>query len=353
MTRAILMAGGRSRRMRATRGPEHKTLLDVVGVPVLERNLGYLLAAGFRDLVVVAGAAEAALIEFVDGRLAALAAARGAELTLHVEQRPLGTIGVCGELARGEADLFVMAADNLTSLDPQRLVRHHRESGAALSLATHAHRIRVPYGEVEIRDGRVRRYLEKPTIEVPVCSALYVLSGDTAASIGRDRSLDAPALVERLLGDGRAVAAMEHDAHWIDVNDASTLAAAEQMIRDHPGAFECWQGAPDVEVVAWAARREGHVATRRHADDAPYYPSQLNLPSEVIERGWSAPPETRLIACFDDLDVLRRRVIRHRVVAAPRADLPGEIEWTPLERLTAAEDVAPPLVRAAAYLRVG
>ena len=60
-TCAIIMAGGRSERMRATLPPDHKSLVRILGIPLLERNLCKLLAEGFRDIVVTMNACEVAI----------------------------------------------------------------------------------------------------------------------------------------------------------------------------------------------------------------------------------------------------------------------------------------------------
>ena len=52
MNVALIMAGGRSERMRATLGCQHKALVRVLGVCMLERNICKLLSFGFREIVV-------------------------------------------------------------------------------------------------------------------------------------------------------------------------------------------------------------------------------------------------------------------------------------------------------------
>jgi NDP-sugar pyrophosphorylase family protein len=76
----MIMAGGRSERMRATLSPDHKSLVRVLGIPLLERNLCKLLAAGFRDIVVTMNASELAIERYVQARGLALATATNATI---------------------------------------------------------------------------------------------------------------------------------------------------------------------------------------------------------------------------------------------------------------------------------
>ena len=98
MTLAVIMAGGRSARMRATAGPAHKALVPVLGVALLERNLCTLLAQGFRDVAVAVSAHEPDVERWVLGRGRALATAVRARLDCLKETSARGTIGAIAGL---------------------------------------------------------------------------------------------------------------------------------------------------------------------------------------------------------------------------------------------------------------
>jgi choline kinase len=73
MSRALVMAGGRSSRMRASRRDgRHKGLLEVLGVSLLERNVCALLSAGISDVVLVTSEGESEVAEFGERRCRAL-----------------------------------------------------------------------------------------------------------------------------------------------------------------------------------------------------------------------------------------------------------------------------------------
>src|SRR5438105_8918056 len=93
MATALIMAGGSSLRMRASLGRQHKALVEVLGLSMLERNLLAILSCGFRDIFVAISAKEKALIAFARGRAARLAHASGARFRILLERHPLGTIG--------------------------------------------------------------------------------------------------------------------------------------------------------------------------------------------------------------------------------------------------------------------
>ena len=83
-------------------------------------------------------------------------------------------------------------------------------------------------------DGeRVVGYTEKPTLTVPVASAVSVL-GDRALrtlSVGRPAGL--VDLTRAVIADGGQVTAYRHQSPWVDVNDAGSVAAAEGLVERH------------------------------------------------------------------------------------------------------------------------
>ena len=82
---ALIMAGGRSERMRAGGTRQHKGLRTVLGVPLIERNLRALLCFGFERLFVAINAQEQELGDWIAGRGRALAETERATLETLVE----------------------------------------------------------------------------------------------------------------------------------------------------------------------------------------------------------------------------------------------------------------------------
>src|SRR5439155_4486182 len=118
-------------------------------------------------------------------RGAQLAGAAGIPLSLLREDHPLGNIGCAGRLAGRAEAVIVVYVDNLTTLDLRALLLHHFEQGAAMTIATHTEAFRLPYGRTVVQDGEVVDYVEKPGIDVVICSGLAVL-GEAALELLAD-----------------------------------------------------------------------------------------------------------------------------------------------------------------------
>jgi len=349
-----------------------KPLVRVCGVPLLERNLYMLLRAGVARIVVAVPGHSPDLCQFAQTRCVQIGKARGADVEVLVEESPLGTIGAAALVqAPPDASLLVVNADNLTDLDLADLAGRHLDSSAALTVATHRHPFRIPFAEVSTQNGRVLAYREKPTFQVQVSSAVYLL-GPAARAVMRPREpLDVPDLVARLLADGEAVESFQHEAAWIDVNDAKALEAAEVLLAGRRDNFDCWSSTRDAEVVGCLLQHDGQLLLEWRPESSRFYPAQWDTPGGKLESGETPEQalrremseelglsldssDLRAVARFDDVDAHSGKVFRHHVFHAWIATKDvhtreGRIlKWHARDTLPSLQPLSPAVVRAVA-----
>ena len=238
MASALIMAGGRSSRMRTECETAHKALVPILGVPMLERNLVALFAAGFREITVSVSAAEPAVSDFLETRGVALGRAAKARIDTFLEHAPLGTIGAARQAIGESESLLVVNVDNITAIDLRAFVEHHVRSAAAMSVACHYEPFVMPFGEVRCDGDAIGEYVEKPVHRYLISSGTYVLSKRACASIEEGRQTGVPALIARLRSSGEIVGAFTHGAPWIDVNDAAAVVRAEALVANCADRFE-------------------------------------------------------------------------------------------------------------------
>jgi NDP-mannose synthase len=237
---ALIMAGGRSERMRAGGSGLHKGLRTVQGVPLIECNLRTLVWFGFKRLFIAVNRQEEALQRWLEGPGRVFAQARRVSLTTLIEEQPLGTIGAVASLPREVENVVIINVDNLTSLDLRSFARFHEKGGAAATIASHEQAFPMPFGMLELDGQRVAAYREKPRLPVTISSGLYMLHRRAIDRVQPGVRLDVPGLIDRLILSNETVLAYRHQEPWIDVNDEAALATAEQLClqsgRRWPGA---------------------------------------------------------------------------------------------------------------------
>jgi NDP-sugar pyrophosphorylase family protein len=234
----LVMAGGQGERVRRSIGPIPKPLLPVCGVPLLERNLATLVRQGLRNVVVSVPASIPEIKQFAVTRGRELVEAAGGSLDIIEEREPRGNIGCAFDL-RGRAEtVLVVLADNLTTLDLGRFLAAHWSSGAAVTLATHLEAFRSSYGEIDVENGWVTGYREKPSRSVLICSGISALGAPALDAIPRNEPMGISGLVQKLLKRGDVVREYRHNDAWVDVNDAEALRRAEVLVAEFQDQFE-------------------------------------------------------------------------------------------------------------------
>ena len=332
MSAVLIMAGGKSSRMRASLGNRHKALVPILGVPMLERNLTWLIALGFRKLYLAAAAGECALLEFVRTRCQSLAAGFGATLSLIVETSPLGTIGAC-RLCVAHGDLIVVNVDNLTCLDLHGMLDTHHGSSAAMTIATHCQSFRMPFGQVVLEEQQIVDLLEKPETRYQISSGTYVLSARACQVIPPDRCIGAHELFYQLKANGEKIVAFPHNSLWIDVNDTDATHQAEALIAKHFKDFECPWPQTDAERVVVLLAQGTQILVNVSRGES--------LPGIVIKRcmtpqaaAQSCSPRVRFIATFDEPQPDGHVTRFHLFLAEHSVNAQAHVLWRSTDEVT-------------------
>ena len=175
---AIILAGGKGTRLASRLAGAPKPLIDVLGAPLLERQLVQLADAGF-DRAVILVNHRADLIE----RFCAERADRRMNVTLVDDGEPAGTAGAVFRALDGLDDEFlVVYGDTLFDLDFDRFRKFHdRDPDAAATLFLHPNDHPADSDLVEVGEDQAIRafhnYPHPPTAWLPnmVNAALYMV----------------------------------------------------------------------------------------------------------------------------------------------------------------------------------
>ena len=89
---------------------------------------------------------------------------------------------------------------------------------------THTASVRIDEGVVDIRDGEIVSYRERPEIEVPVTTGAYLFDAAALREHLDGGRCDMPTLIQRLIPEG--VKSQHHEGFWIDAGTPERLRAA-------------------------------------------------------------------------------------------------------------------------------
>ncbi len=231
---AVILAGGKGRRLRPYSTVFPKPLMPLGERPILEILIQQLAAQGIRDIYIAVGhLAELVTTFFGDGRRL------GVRIQYVREESPLGTAGALG-LLNGQltGTFLLMMGDVLTDLQFGDLVQHHHQHQATATVSLAPRTIELDFGLVELGESEtVCGWREKPKLEYLVSMGIYCLEPAALGALPPENKCDFPDLVRRLLENGRRVQAYVHKGYWLDIGRPQDYETANKFVEDHPEMF--------------------------------------------------------------------------------------------------------------------
>jgi NDP-mannose synthase len=244
--KVVIFAGGRGTRLAPYTSILPKPLMPIGDRPILEIIIDQLAAQRMTDVTLCVGYLSHLIRSVLDDRVG--------EATIRYVQEgdALGTAGPLHLVGDIERTFIAMNGDVLSELDYRALVRGHRASGNALTIATCKRTTTMDYGVLHLdgalRSGvrRVTGYEEKPDLVSMVSMGVYVLEPRALGYIPKGIYFDFPALVQALLGAGEQVGSYVYGGPWFDIGRRE----------DYERAVEVWT---DGDAKGNRVRRRRHA----------------------------------------------------------------------------------------------
>jgi NDP-sugar pyrophosphorylase family protein len=224
---AIILCGGKAERLGDAAQGRPKSLVPVAGRPLTAYQIGRLRAAGVDRVIMSCATGQEELFETELGGL-------GVEVVAAGEPERLGRGGgirFAAARRREEGDVFALNGDELLDVDLDGLLRRHRETGAAATIAVA--QPPSPFGVVDLgEDDAVTGFREAGRTPYWVNCGVYVLGPDALARFPERGDHETTAFPE-LAAEGRLFA-FRHEGLWLTVNTPKDLRRAEEHVSAHP-----------------------------------------------------------------------------------------------------------------------
>jgi dTDP-glucose pyrophosphorylase len=209
----VIMAGGLGTRLAELTRDTPKPMLKVGPRPLLETIVrGYADQGFWRFYFAVNYKAEQIESHFGDG------SALGINVRYLRENQRMGTAGALSLLPELPTLPFIVTnADLLTNEDHCGMVDLHEASGADATMGVCSYEMKVPFGVVQEREGRILGIEEKPTHVYTVSAGMYVLSPQVLDLVPSGRFFDMPSLFDVMIREGLYTRCHRIDGYWLDI----------------------------------------------------------------------------------------------------------------------------------------
>lgn len=234
--RAVILAGGKGKRLYPHTKVVPKPLVQLGTMPILEIVVRQLASQGIEHITICTGY-QAEQIRDVMGD--------GSKWNVRIdyshEEEPLSTIGPL-TLVDGLDDTFlVMNGDLLTDINYQDMISFHKQSNSIATIATYKKHVQLSLGVMEIDPNKepkvITGFQEKPKYDFDVSMGIYLFEPRVFEFIPNRQFYGFDHLMYDLLGAKETITAYEFDGHWLDMGTHEDLDKAIEEFEDYADRY--------------------------------------------------------------------------------------------------------------------
>ena len=150
--KAIILAGGRGKRLKPVTDYVPKPLVPIKNIPIIEWQIRYLKKFGIREVIICTGYKADMIESYLSMKKL------GMKIKFSIEKTPLGTGGAIKKAGKliNDKSFFVINGDTITNIDLHQL--------ASKKNAIAAIELRTKYGILETESDKIINFKEKKEI---------------------------------------------------------------------------------------------------------------------------------------------------------------------------------------------
>jgi NDP-mannose synthase len=211
--RAVVLAGGKGKRLRPYTVVLPKPLMPIGEFPILEVIVMQLAAQGF-DRITMAVNHQANIIKafFGDGQQWRV------DIDYSLESQPLSTVAPLCLIPDLPENFLLMNGDVLTDLSFDLLYSQHVSARALFTVAASKRTHVIDYGVLETNgSGVLTAFREKPSVEYLVSTGVYVANRSVLSLVPQGQPYGFDDLMRDLLARGERVDVHQYNGYWLDI----------------------------------------------------------------------------------------------------------------------------------------
>jgi NDP-sugar pyrophosphorylase family protein len=230
---AIILAGGKGRRLLPYTTVLPKPLMPIGDYPIIEVILRQLKRCGFRKVTICTGYLHELIHAYLDSNRTL-----GLDISYTHEDTPLGTIGPLRLIENLDDTFLVMNGDILTDLNYQDLINTHKKRRAAVTVATYQRDVNIDFGVLEQeKDHKIVAFREKPMYHFDVSMGVYIFSKKILEYVPADEPFGFDQLMYALIAKNEEVYSYPHSGYWLDIGRPDDYARSIEEFERYKDRF--------------------------------------------------------------------------------------------------------------------
>ncbi|AVM55787.1 nucleotidyltransferase family protein [Capnocytophaga sp. oral taxon 864] len=224
---AVIMAGGRGKRLSPLTDTIPKPMLRLGDKPIIEHNIDRLISFGIKKIYISVKYLGEQIVNYLgDG------SQKGITIEYIWEDEPLGTAGALALINNLSSEhILLMNSDLFTNVNFESLYLKLINENADMAVASTEYKVDIPYAVFETQEGRVMNFKEKPSFIYHSNAGIYILKRSLIAKIEKGKYCDITDVMERLVAEGGKLVYDPIIGYWIDIGKAVDYEHAQEFIK--------------------------------------------------------------------------------------------------------------------------
>lgn len=209
----VIIAGGIGSRLKPLTDNTPKPLLEVGGIPIIERNVRRLIEFGVENIYITVKYLGQQIIDYFKEY-----DSEGTKISFITETNPLGTFGSVTLINKFEHDhVLVMNSDLLTNINFEDMYRQFEMNSSALTVGSIPYKVEVPYAVMETKSSEIISLVEKPTYTYYSNAGIYLFKKEVLEKVPKNQQYNATDLIEMVISQKGKVTSYPILGYWLDI----------------------------------------------------------------------------------------------------------------------------------------
>ena len=224
---AVIMAGGRGKRLSPLTDTIPKPMLQLGSKPIIEHNIDRLISFGIKKIYISVKYLGEQIVDYLGD---------GNQKNINIEDvwenEPLGTAGALALIDNLTTEhILLMNSDLFTNVNFESLYLKLINENADMAVASTEYKVDIPYAVFETKEGRVTNFKEKPSFIYHSNAGVYILKRSLISKIEKGKYCDITDVMEQLVTEGGKLVYDPIIGYWIDIGKTVDYEHAQEFIK--------------------------------------------------------------------------------------------------------------------------
>ena len=224
---AVIMAGGRGKRLSPLTDIVPKPMLRLGDKPIIEHNIDRLISFGIKKIYISVKYLGEQIVDYLgDGNQ------KNINIEYVWENEPLGTAGALALIDNLTTEhILLMNSDLFTNVNFESLYLKLINENADMAVASTEYKVDIPYAVFETKAGKITNFKEKPSFIYHSNAGIYILKRSLISKIQKNKYCDITDVMEQLVTEGGKLVYDPIIGYWIDIGKTVDYEHAQEFIK--------------------------------------------------------------------------------------------------------------------------